>query len=504
MRKLISLLVLLVSFAGVIEAATGKCGKGLSWSLDNKGLLTISGKGAMNDYSKSGLPWRPELVKEVSLGEGITTIGKNAFAGAKISMIVLPSTVTSIGDNAFKGCRNLIGATLPYGLTTIGDEAFSGCRALVKLQIPMSVRRIGANAFANCTILSSLGLPDRLEAIGDGAFKGCVAIAKISSLPDYINSMNCRRYGLSVSAVENYLKSNRANSSASTVAATTVKPVESAPKKDTKTNLADVKYGDSDIDRNIPQMTVNNSRTFAFIFANENYSVMPDVPFAINDGSSFAAYCYSTLGIPKQNINTYFDATYGNMRAAMEYLKQVDETFKGEISVIVYYAGHGAPDEKTSDAYLVPTDAHTVNSKVCYPLEDLYAELGSLKAKSVKVFMDACFSGTDRSNDMLAQGGRLVATVPKKANVSGNVVVLSATSNDQTAWYHKEQGHGLFTYCLIKKLQETAGEVSMGELCDYLQEQVPQISIVQNRVVQSPTFQSSPLLGGAWRMWTVK
>lgn len=504
MKKLLSFLFFL-SFFGIAYSASGKCGKELTWTLDNKGVLTITGSGEMNNYSKSSLPWRSELVKEIILSEGITTISSNCFSGVKISMLTLPSTVTSIEENAFKGCKQLVGVMLPHGLVTIGDGAFSNCRALVKVQIPASVRRIGRKAFSGCLLLSSIGLPERLESIGEEAFDNCKSIAVITSLPEYISSNNCQLYGLPSIAVDNYLNANRANLSHTNMAQShVVNQNFNNNDSENKSTEYSVKYGESDIDNNIPIKTVNNSRTFAFIFANENYSMMPDVPYAANDGMSFAAYCHSVLGIPTSNINTYYNATYGNMRAAMEYLKQVDETFKGDISVIIYYAGHGAPDEKTSDAYLIPTDAYTVNSKVCYPLDDLYAELGSLKAKSVKVFMDACFSGTDRSNDMLAQGGRLVATVPKKASVTGNVVVISATSNDQTAWYHKEQGHGLFTYCLIKKLKETQGEVSMGELCDYLQEQVPQISVVQNRTVQSPTFQPSPSLGGSWRMWTIK
>lgn len=504
MKKLLSFLFFLSIF-GLTYASSGKCGNNLTWELDNNGVLTITGTGDMKTYSMSNMPWRQDLVTEVVLNEGITSISKNAFAGSKITTLNLPSSITVIGDNAFKGCKLLVNVFLPQGLLTIGNSAFSGCRSLSQLQIPSSVKRIGNKAFSGCLMLSSVGIPTRIEYLGQGAFNDCYALSVITSLPEYIASSNCSLYGLPVRAVDAYKNANMTEVPTTSVSETnnTSKPFNNVKAENTM-KLEPVEYGESDIDKNIPLRTVNNTRTFAFIFANENYSAMPEVPFAINDGKSFATYCHSTLGIPMSNINTYYDATYGNMLAAMEYLKQVDATFKGDINVIVYYAGHGAPDEKTSDAYLIPVDAHAVNSKVCYPLDDLYRELGQLQAKNIKVFMDACFSGTDRSNDMLAQGGRMVATVPKKASVTGNVVVVSATSSDQTAWYHKEQGHGLFTYCLIKKLQESRGEVSMGELCDYLEERVPQISIVQNRVIQSPTFQPSPALGNVWKTWTVK
>ena len=498
---ILTLFALSLSFTANADMK-GKCGKNISWTLDGIGHLVISGEGKMNDYSKSSLPWRQELVHSVEISEGITYIGSNALNGSKIQVLNLPSTLQEIGKSAFANCKKMATATLPYGLTSIGESAFEDCPLLVKVQIPSSVKTIGAKAFAGCKMISNIGIPDRVEVVGNKAFDGCRALGELTMLPEFITPNNCHIYGLHSSIVRNFDRYEVATGP--TIAASEVAGSFEDKTKRKSTVQAAVKYGDSDIDRQMPVRPTTNTRTFAFIFANENYSTMPDVPFAINDGKSFASYCHSTLGLPESNINVYYDATYGNMTAAMEYMKQVDDTFKGDLSIIVYYAGHGAPDDKTSNAYLIPTDAFGINERVCYPLETLYSELGNLKAKSVKVFMDACFSGVDRENDMLAQGGRLVATVPKKASVTGNVVVISATSNDQAAWHYAPQGHGLFTYCLIKKLQETQGDVSMGELSDYLQEQVPMISIVQNRVTQTPTSQSSARLGTAWRLWQLK
>lgn len=479
----------------------GKCGKNLQWVLDDDGKLTITGSGRMDDFSKSSQPWRASLVRRVEFPEGLTYIGNNALNGAKIGTANLPSTVTGIGKSAFANCKKMTTAVLPYGLTSIGESAFSNCEALVKVQIPSSVKTIGSRAFADCKLIASIGIPFNVEAIGKDVFDGCNSLTKLTSLPDYITTANCKTYGIAYSVVSNY---DRTGNSGSTMATGEVANNFSNKAKEKKTVEAGVKYGESDIDKKMPVRPVTSTRTFAFIFANENYDIMPDVPFATNDGKSFAAYCHSTLGLPENNINVYYNATLGNMRAAVKYMKQIDEAFKGDISFIIYYAGHGAPDEKTSEPYLVPTDAYAIDATACYPLDALYKELGELNAKSVKVFMDACFSGVDRGNDMIAQGGRLVATVPKKAGVTGNVLVISATSNDQAAWHYPEQGHGLFTYCLIKKLQETQGDVSMGELNDYLLEQVPQISIVHNHVTQTPTSQSSSKLGNSWRLWQMK
>lgn len=507
MKKIVFLILSVLLMGSMASASSGKCGAELTWNLDQKGVLTIRGKGAMKDFGRSSSPWNPSNVEYIIIEEGVTSIGKWAFAGCrKVVNVALPPTVTDIRANSFKGCERLAVITLPYGLLTIGDAAFEGCDKLVQVHIPGSVTAIGDKAFAGCELIQSVNLPSRLKAVGVKAFDKCRSISEITSLPDFIIPANCSEFGLPSRLVEKYLSAKGADTAVAAVAADNTKPGEGkgAEPKRSRASVEGKSYGQSDIDMNIPVKPSNNERTFAFIFANEEYTEMPDVPFAINDGKTFAAYCHSTLGLPECNINAYYNATYGNMHTAMEYLKQVDATFGGDINVIVYYAGHGAPDEKSAESYLIPVDASKVNSKSCYPLSEFYAELGSLKSKSIKVFMDACFSGADRSNEMLAEGGRLVTVVPKKESVTGNVVVISAASKDQSAWYHKEEGHGLFTYCLIKKLQESRGDLTLGELSDYLIERIPRISIIQNRVLQNPTLQSSARLGNSWRMWTVK
>ena len=85
--------------------------------------------------------------------------------------------------------------------------------------------------------------------------------------------------------------------------------------------------------------------------------------------------------------------------------------------------------------------------------------------KSAAVFLDACFSGAGRSGDVML-ASRSVAIKPNVAAPKGNMVVFSASSNDETAYPYHEKGHGLFTYFLCKKLQETEGKVTLGELED--------------------------------------
>lgn len=251
----------------------------------------------------------------------------------------------------------------------------------------------------------------------------------------------------------------------------------------------------SDVDKNIPQVTINNEHSFAVIIANENYQTVESVPYARNDGNIFAQYCHQTLGLPESNIHLVTDATLNNMRSQVDWLKQVSKAYGGNAKIIVYYAGHGIPDEQTRASYLLPADGIANNTASAYKLDDLYATLGAMDAKCVTVFLDACFSGSKRENGMLASA-RGVAIKAKSGALSGNMVVFSAAQGDETAYPNKNEGHGMFTYFLLKKLQETQGDCTLGELSDYITTNVSQKSIVLNSKSQTPTVNAANGMSG--------
>ena len=264
-----------------------------------------------------------------------------------------------------------------------------------------------------------------------------------------------------------------------------------------------VKLGTSDVDENIPENPTDNTKTFAVVIANQNYSNVAGVPLALNDGLAFSKYCEKTLGMPAENVRYYADASYGTMLRAIRDIKNIANAFNGDINIVFYYAGHGIPNEATKDAYLLPTDADGTQTEGCYSLNKLYAELGSTKAKEIVVFLDACFSGSKREEGMLASA-RGVALKAKQEDPRGNMVVFSAASGDETAYPYSAKGHGLFTYFLLKKLQETKGDVTLGELGDYITENVKQQSVVINRKTQTPTATPSTSLMVSWKEMKLK
>lgn len=131
-------------------------------------------------------------------------------------------------------------------------------------------------------------------------------------------------------------------------------------------------------------------------------------------------------------------------------------------------------------------------------LNRFYEELGGSSAGPVMVFLDACFSGANRDGSMLSDA-RGVVMKPKESDPRGNMFVLSATSGQETALPYKEKNHGLFTYYLLKKLQETKGNVSLQELSDDVIKNVRRQSSLINNKPQNPQVSVAGSMKETWQ-----
>ena len=258
----------------------------------------------------------------------------------------------------------------------------------------------------------------------------------------------------------------------------------------------------SDVDQNIPQSNKKSEDTYALIIANEEYQFVDDVNFAAHDGEIFKEYCIKTLGIPERQIRYCANASYGVISGGVDWLKYALNNFEGS-KAIVYYCGHGIPDEKTGDAYIIPVDGKGTNTTTCYSLNTLYTTLANTKASNITYFMDACFTGANKEGSMLV-AARGVAREAKKETLQGNSVVFSASSGDETAMTHPEKGHGLFTYFLLKKLQETGGNVSYSDLADYINKNVKKEAFLINEKPQTPVVATSTAASSTWGTMTLK
>lgn len=380
-------------------------------------------------------------------------------------------TVTSIGRAAFAGYTNFSYVNIPGTVQHIGEYAFYRT-SLVNVNIPSSVLSIGKRAFGHCPNLKKMRLPYEGIAIGDGVYN------------------ESKNISVSIDADGEPLMADNV--------ATTKKSTPRPAVKKPKAMPVNV-----DVDMNIPSSSKVNDQTFVVIIANEEYNTESKVRYAINDGRIFKEYCTNTLGVPETNIHYIENATLNNMRSEINWLGRVASVYEGDARIIVYYAGHGIPNEATGAAYLLPVDGVGTDVQSGYSLKTLYAELGKMPSQSVTVFMDACFSGSQRGEGMLASS-RGIAIAAKEEVPMGNLVVFSAAQKDETAFPYDEKGHGLFTYFLLKKLQETKGDVSYQELGDYLKKQVSRHAIVVNSKLQTPSMNASVTLNGKLKSMKLK
>ena len=162
--------------------ASGSCGTGFTYLLTSDGVMTISGTGAMEDYSNYySTPWYSniEAITNIVIGEGVTSIGNHAFDNCEYATSVsIPASVTSIGDYAFRYCGdNATALTLTIAaesaLTTIGEGAFYGCISLTSFSFPSTVTTIGDIAFYDCKSIASISIPASVTSIGESAFYNC-------------------------------------------------------------------------------------------------------------------------------------------------------------------------------------------------------------------------------------------------------------------------------------------------------------------------------------------
>ena len=216
MKKLLGLVAIVcmliclpcAAYAAIIDS--GECGDNVSWTLDDEGMLTISGEGDMWGYYDYGnQPWYEKFVKIVVIENGVTSIGFGDFYYCEnLTGISIPSSVTTIAGSAFSHCGNLNISvdsnnenfcdidgvlfskdkkeilayardkiqpdyTIPNGVTTIGDYAFYGCNSLTNVSIPNSVTTIDAYAFYSCKSLTSISISSSVAAISRDAFSRC-------------------------------------------------------------------------------------------------------------------------------------------------------------------------------------------------------------------------------------------------------------------------------------------------------------------------------------------
>lgn len=239
--------------------------------------------------------------------------------------------------------------------------------------------------------------------------------------------------------------------------------------------------------RQVPKASTRRNNAVAVIFGIENYDELPPAPYAENDASIVEEYFRNLLGISK--VVTYtsrqarglifddvFNPTYGELQKAI---------VKGQTDVFVFYSGHGIPSKSGEEVFLFPADGKVARLDIQgYNLNNFYTSLEDLGARSVTVFLDACFSGASRNSEQIERenlismkGIRVKPKLLKPWENNPSFSVFTSSAAEETSLAFDESQTGLFTYYMCVGLQGNADgngdkKITLGELHGFVKEKV--------------------------------
>ncbi len=263
------------------------------------------------------------------------------------------------------------------------------------------------------------------------------------------------------------------------------KPSASAPREPSASNRSDVD--------NLPVMqTKPNKNAYAIVIGIEEYrQKLPKADFADHDAMIMAKYLTKVMGYPEENVITLLNDHASNVDLVKYFEKWLPNNVEADSSVFVYFSGHGAPNPKTGDAYLMPYDGDpTFIAETGYSITRLYKSLGKLKASEITVVLDSCFSGAG-GRSVLAKGAKPLVMTINTPNIQKNITVMTASSGDQISSAYEEKGHGLFTYFMLKGIKNEDvvnpdGSIEISDLYSYIKPQVERIARKQFNNEQTP------------------
>jgi hypothetical protein len=248
---------------------------------------------------------------------------------------------------------------------------------------------------------------------------------------------------------------------------------------------------------NISNKLSNNK--VALIIGIENYTEAPKANYANLDAKYFFDYARRAFGVSKQNINLLVneEATVVKTDKAVSlWLKS--KIKKNKSDLIIFFAGHGLASSDGKELYLLPQDGNPDRlERTALSRTDLFKEIISLNPKSVTMFLDTCYSGVSRDEQMLLASARPVRIVADdQEGIPDNFTIFSASQLDQISSGLKEANHGIFSYYLMKGLEGNADsnqdkKITNGELLAYMDENVSQKAAEQGRE-QNPSLAGDP------------
>lgn len=244
----------------------------------------------------------------------------------------------------------------------------------------------------------------------------------------------------------------------------------------------------------------------AVVIGVEKYEYFAPAPYAEHDAILMKGYLETVLGIEKVFLyksdqvtgffyNDMFNPGWGDLQKMI---------IKGQTDLFIFYSGHGIPSKDGKKVYLLPADGRLeAIDDQGLDLNIFYDYLLKLEARSITLFIDACFSGISRSSEMVdpenlisMKSVAFKPTILQPWNKHPQFTIFSSSNIDQVSLAYDDSKTGLFTYFLCAGLQGKADlngdrQITSGELDQYISEKVKEAS-VKIRELQEPQFHGNP------------
>ncbi len=297
---------------------------------------------------------------------------------------------------------------------------------------------------------------------------------------------------------------------------------------------------DAFVDLNIPVTGEKNPDTYVLIIANENYNteLIPDVPYALNDGDILSRYCIRTLGVPERQVKVLNNATKATiMQEGVHWLTDLakavaihkDDTKVPRANVIIYFAGHGFTDLE-NQTYLVPNGINTKDisslevskknpslnydivlkkkevkrmAEQCLGVDELCNMFNAktVPVKNLTVVIDASFNGNGRDGKPVFRAdlpqNNTKGRKKRKNNMRADAVVLLASEFDRTAYAFDEYQHGFLTYFLLKEMKSLKTDLFNANYQSLYESISPKVS--KESALQNRWQEISGLVGGRYK-----
>ena len=251
----------------------------------------------------------------------------------------------------------------------------------------------------------------------------------------------------------------------------------------------------------IPRLNPANVRVqqsrdaVAIIIGIENYRRVAKADFANADAKDFYTYASRALGIKPENIKLLVDDGADDIEMLSAFQNWLPlKVNKGKTDVFVFYSGHGYPSQDGKSLYFLPFNVDKQYlDRTSVKQKEIVAALQNAQAKSVTMFIDACYSGQTRNGEVLVAGIKPVSITTEERAYPPEFTVITASAADQFSSASQDLKHGIFSFYLMKAMEGDGdenkdGRITSGELQRYLSDMVGRQAMGLNRTQNTQLF----------------